>query len=65
MPWVSTNTSSVLSYGFLPLSVITNVDPGSDIGVRFVIAADDQHAAYAFDDFRGFPASDSSRPPPP
>lgn len=34
-------------------------DPGDDIGVRFVLRADDDHCQYAYDDWRSAKASNS------
>ena len=59
----SWGASSVSSYGWLPLS--TESSPYQDIGVGFSVTASDFHGAYAFDDFRGFKAHDSSLSPPP
>jgi len=55
--------SSATSYGWWPLSVESS--PLQDIGVGFSITASDVHGAYAFDDFRGFAAHDSSLSQPP
>lgn len=71
MPWSNTTSqaktwtagSGASSYGWWPLSVESS--PFQDIGVGFSITASDFHGAFAFDDFRGFAAHDSSLSPPP
>lgn len=73
MPWNSGTTGSlktwtfadsVTSYGWQNLK--PSIGSSSlDIGVDFIIVADDDHAVLAFDNFRGTTASDTTRKQPP
>jgi len=54
---------SVNSYGWENLSAFSS--PRLDIGVDFVLRADDEHGIYAFDDFRGSVATDGPLGTPP
>ena len=55
--------ASVVSYGWNTVSAYSA--PALDIGVDFVLRADDAHGVYAFDDFRGSAATDGPLGTPP